>query len=444
MAATVSDLKTVVYSGDARVDALLDDPLFWNFWPDGRNVLYYTFDVGIGSVVDEKTSGSVNRFNAAQQQAARSIVQHAAALTGIVFVEVATSAQADVHFAATNIAGSSTAGLASSFYSYSYQSNGVLTRLEAESIVYLDNVEHAGINNQPVVGSAGYEVLLHEVGHVLGLGHPFSSSHPLPSALDNTGNTVMSYTKRGASKSQFQPYDVLALNWIYGGDGLGGAWGFNSTHGPSLSPTTTPVRFVGTALPDVFASMAANESFDGAGGIDQLVLQGNRADYTLTKQGNGWQMVDAAQGRDGTDTLERVERLHFADYAVALDLDGAAGATARLLGAVLGASALTHRDWVGVVLSVVDSGLSGAPLANLALQAVLGSAASNAQVVSHVYANLFRTAPDAATLQSLTGLLDSGAYSQADLVQVASDLQVNADNIHLVGLASTGLEFLPV
>ena len=47
-------------------------------------------------------------------------------------------------------------------------------------------------------------------------------------------------------------------------------------------------------------------------------------------------MVDAAQGRDGTDTLERVERLHFADYAVALDLDGAAGATARLLGAVLG------------------------------------------------------------------------------------------------------------
>ena len=200
MAATVSDLKTVVYSGDARVDALLDDPLFWNFWPDGRNVLYYTFDVGTGSVVDENTSGSVARFNAAQQQAARSIVQHAAALTGIVFVEVATSAQADVHFAATNIAGSSTAGLASSFYSYSYQSNGVLTRLEAESIVYLDNVEHAGINNQPVVGSAGYEVLLHEVGHVLGLGHPFSSSHPLPSALDNTGNTVMSYTKMGASK----------------------------------------------------------------------------------------------------------------------------------------------------------------------------------------------------------------------------------------------------
>jgi len=38
MAATVSDLTDVVYSGDLRVDALLDAPAVWNFWPDGRKV----------------------------------------------------------------------------------------------------------------------------------------------------------------------------------------------------------------------------------------------------------------------------------------------------------------------------------------------------------------------------------------------------------------------
>jgi hypothetical protein len=34
--------------------------------------------------------------------------------------------------------------------------------------------------------------------------------------------------------STFQLYDLLALKWIYGGDGLGRVRGFNSTLGPSL------------------------------------------------------------------------------------------------------------------------------------------------------------------------------------------------------------------
>lgn len=69
MAATVSDLTHTEYSGDIRVDALLDGPAIWNFWPDGRNVLYYTFDVSPGSVVSQNTQGVVSQFNATQQQA---------------------------------------------------------------------------------------------------------------------------------------------------------------------------------------------------------------------------------------------------------------------------------------------------------------------------------------------------------------------------------------
>ena len=204
MAAKVSDLTTVVYSGDYRADALLDNVAPWNFWPDGRNVLYFTFDVSAGSVIDTETVAPVTRFNAAQQQATRAILQYASTVTGLGFVEVSGSAQADVHFGATNLQGASVAGLASSYWRYSSAQDGTIVSLEAESIIYLDNVEQAGINSQPVAGSIGYEVLLHEVGHMLGLAHPFDSPRPLPTTEDNTSNTVMSYTDRGAPKSQFQ------------------------------------------------------------------------------------------------------------------------------------------------------------------------------------------------------------------------------------------------
>lgn len=442
MAVNVSDLNRLVYSGDARADALMDAPPIWNFWPDGRNVLCYTFDASPGSVVDNRTTQTVTAFNEAQKLAARQILQHASAVTGIVFAEVPGSAQADIHFAATNLQGTAVAGMATSYDSYSFQSNGVLTKLEAECLVYLDNVEHANINNQPVAGTVGYEVLLHEVGHMLGLAHPFDSARPLPLAQDNTDNSVMSYTWQGAYKTQFQLYDVLALDWIYGRDGLGGTWGYNSSNGLSLTPVTQPVWFVGSQLADLFASTSANETFDGASGIDTVTFHGVRAGYSVTRSGNEWQVADGVSGRDGTDLLLQVERLRFSDRGLALDLDGAAGTAARLMGVTFGVDSLAHHDWVGVVLAVVDSGMPAQQLATLALQAILGPLASNAQVVARVYSNLFHTTPDAATQQAFTALLDSGAYTRASLVLLAAASDVNATNIDLVGLSAHGLDFV--
>lgn len=444
MAANVSGLTTMIYSGDFRADALLDDVPAWNFWPDGRNVLYFTFDASAGSEIATETSSAVTRFNTAQQQATREILQHAASVTGISFVEVAGGAQADVHFAATNLQGASVAGLASTYYGYSYMQNGTITRLEAEALVFLDNVEHAGINSQPVAGSVGYEVLLHEIGHMLGLAHPFSSPRPLPVGQDHTDNTVMSYTDRGGNKSVFQPYDLLALDWLYGRDGLGGVWGFNSTNGPSLALDVQPVSFVGTALPDLFRSTSASESFDGLGGVDTLVLQGLRADYTLSLSGQSWLIADGVAGRDNSDSVQQLERLKFADVNLALDLNGIAGSTARLMGVVLGSDALANREWVGIGLQLADAGTSASALSNLALQVALGFSYSNEQVVNLLYSNLFNTAPDPSTRAALTGLLNSGAYTPASLVQLAANTDLNATNIGLVGLQSQGLEYSSV
>ena len=443
--ATISELTATQYSGDARVDALLDEVIPWNYYPDGRRVLYYTFDASAGSLIDQETAAPVRPFNAAQMLAARQILQYAATVTGITFVEAARSTQADIHFGAANLQGPSVAGLTSWGYSYNYDASGTIARLDIEAIIYLDNVEHAGINTTPQAGGYGYEVLLHEVGHLLGLAHPFDSPYPLPAAQDNTNNTVMSYTDAGTPKSSFQSYDLLALQWLYGGDGLGGLWGYNSANGPRLLPDgpAEPVPVTGTAGADTLRSTAANEAFDGLGGLDTLVLQGLRSGYTLGRDGAGWTLTDRTNGRDGADTLANVERLQFSTDALALDLDGAAGTAARLLGALLGGAAVAQKDLVGAVLQVVDAGgLSREALADLGLAAVLGASHTHAQAAALLYANLFGTAPDAATLGNLVAGLDAGHYTEAALALFAADSDWNAANIGLVGLQQTGLAYV--
>jgi len=68
--------------------------------------------------------------------------------------------------------------------------------------------------------------LIHEVGHALGLKHPFSAEQAgggradppyLPTAEDKTAWTVMSYTVSAAQyQLQYSPLDIAALQYIYG------------------------------------------------------------------------------------------------------------------------------------------------------------------------------------------------------------------------------------
>jgi Ca2+-binding RTX toxin-like protein len=84
-------------------------------------------------------------------------------------------------------------------------------------------VEFRDDNNVPTAGTQGYEALLREVGKMLGLNDPFESAKPLPESQNSSDNTVMSIVNEGEYKTTFQPFDLAALTWIYGGDGLGGA-----------------------------------------------------------------------------------------------------------------------------------------------------------------------------------------------------------------------------
>ena len=66
-----------------------------------------------------------------------------------------------------------------------------------------------------------YEILIHELGHALGLKHPFEADGMnqvvLSSYEDNTFNTTMSYNDNSATFSgTFRPLDWMALTKLYG------------------------------------------------------------------------------------------------------------------------------------------------------------------------------------------------------------------------------------
>ena len=66
-----------------------------------------------------------------------------------------------------------------------------------------------------------YEVLLHEIGHALGLKHPFEADRNNTTTLDevedNTGLTAMSYNdKLDTFSGEFRPLDLLVLTKFYG------------------------------------------------------------------------------------------------------------------------------------------------------------------------------------------------------------------------------------
>ncbi len=204
--------------------------------------------------------------------------------------------------------------------------------------------------------------------------------------------------------------------------------------------------FDGSSGDDWFAGYGGDDTLHGNGGIDTAVYRGQRGNFMLTRNADGWLLTDL-RGSEGRDTLTGIERLQFGDGAVALDLEGHAGSVARLVGALFGRSALARGDLVGLGLSLADQGVSPAELAALAVGSDLFAQAagshSNADFVRLVYRNVVGTAPSDAEWNHYVQQLDSGAITQAALALLASESDLNAQQIDLAGLAAQGLAYTP-
>ncbi|MFO1329678.1 MAG: calcium-binding protein [Rubrivivax sp.] len=185
-----------------------------------------------------------------------------------------------------------------------------------------------------------------------------------------------------------------------------------------------------------------NDRLDGGAGRDTAAFGLSRASYSLSTSG-GTRIVQALSGSEGRDDVSNVERLQFSDRSVAFDLDGNAGLTARLLGAVFGVSEVRNAAYAGIGLRYLDGGTTPLALAQLAIDARLGAGAAAADVVQVLYTNVAGQAPDATTLRYYTDLLAAGTYTPASLTLMAAQHELTAQRIDLTGLTSSGLEFIP-
>ena len=180
-------------------------------------------------------------------------------------------------------------------------------------------------------------------------------------------------------------------------------------------------------------------TLDGGAGVDTVILSNSKATYSINS-------VTSLTDKSSYVTLNlvNVERLKFLDTSLALDLNGNAGKSVLLLGAVFGPASIADKNMVGVALKYYDQGiLSDTQLARLALDASLGSNASNKAVVDLLYKNLVGALPDANTESLYMGLLSVGTYTQESLTLMAANLDLNKTNINLTGLKSSGVEYTP-
>jgi len=209
---------TTLTSTDAIVGSLTAGYATWN--SVAGNVVYYKYMTSTSDDVMGAHPNSFSVMDTTQQAAVTKALAAVTAITGIQFAQTTNTSQANLLFGEANLGGN-TAGV-------TYMPMSVDGKVTSE--VFIDNRSYHSMN--ATTDTEWYEVLLHEVGHSMDLKHPFEGSITLPTSLDNTQNTLMSYTSAPTSTSfynHFQEYDVLALQFLYGTDGVRGTQGIGSS-----------------------------------------------------------------------------------------------------------------------------------------------------------------------------------------------------------------------
>jgi serralysin len=447
---------------------------------------------------DPEDSNNWESFNTAQRTFTRSAFEYIASLVDITFIEV------------TNIDAVNTFSFANNNQDNSGAYGKYPSSSSSGSDVYVDKERDDGSEKigslQPKQGEYAAYLWMHEIGHSLGLKHPFDEPNVsediapppyLQGTEDRADWSVMSYNySPNEYYIKYSPLDIAALHYLYGPspasragndtytfdpananfiwDGAGtdtidtsgseekvtvylepGYWGFK---GQAKADTITSngqitVNFgtkienligsnfgdhlVGNELNNKLTGNAGNDTIDGSTGIDTAIYSGSLSEFTLTKGTDSWAITKS----DESDSLVNIERLQFTNTNVALDLDGNAGKTAKLLAAVLGTEGISNKVYVGAGLYFLDGGMTYEDLMQVALDVVLGANPSSSSVVDLLWSNIVGPPTPADNLPQYSALIDNGTYTAAELAVAAADHSLNTTNIDLVGLTQTGLEY---
>jgi len=156
---------------------------------------------------------------------------------------------------------------------------------------------------------------------------------------------------------------------------------------------------------DTLHGAGGNDAIDGGEGTDSAAFTGNRADYVVTKVAGGYTVADQTAARDGTDTVQNVETLVFADRNVDLTMGsrvaGVPAADLKTLEELYVGffNRVPEAEGLGYWIGQLTSGVTLASIANQFYDAgvqfgVYSADMTDPQFIQAVYANvLYRPTP---------------------------------------------------
>ncbi|MGO1121206.1 matrixin family metalloprotease [Rhodovibrionaceae bacterium A322] len=281
----------------------LDDNVDYGRWNAGDSygtpvIVTYSFDVN----PDDLASG-YTAFNSTQQSAARTALDAWDAVSGVKFVEVDNYDQAQIYFAFGSLGGN-TAGLGD----YPYVTNSQ----QIHAVNFTDNA----YQNDVSPGSFGFEVILHELGHNLGLKHPHESNAGV-NGYDSTAHTVMSYVDEGGFKTEPQGLDIAAIQLLYGtqADEASAPWTYDAgSNTATYQGSLDADNLVGSGLHDMLRGSQGNDTILGNFG-DDTIRGGKDNDYI--EGGDGANLLYGDIGSDtvyGGDDNDRIDGGRISSY----------------------------------------------------------------------------------------------------------------------------------
>ncbi len=192
-------------TGDYRIDSLLSGYQ----WSVGTITYSFYEDSVFGGAYYGSESG-VREVSEPVKANVRQIMAWYGTLVNRTFVEVTET---------TNSIGMIRLMLSNNpSYAYAYYPTNASMTSVAGDVHLNPSYDRLGDTNgfQHPPGKHGYLTLVHEIGHAIGLKHPFDGSPKLPAAEDNETHTVMTYTFTGYSAGTPMGYDLMALHYMYG------------------------------------------------------------------------------------------------------------------------------------------------------------------------------------------------------------------------------------
>jgi len=246
------------------IDALVaEDAIFAQKWLNAEHVFYYAFPSQVPTYFSRSDTNGWQPFTSTQKQLVDKAFDYIESIIGLRFVETSDINRPNV------IAFSNNTQFGSAAYA-TYPSD------DASGSDVFVNATSSNLN----AGEWSYAALalIHEIGHALGLKHPFSEAQDktqvaeppyLSAEEDDTYWTVMSYNQQSYSYMlRYASLDVASLQYLYG-------------------PSTQGIQYDNTYF---INPAGANFIWDGAG-VDSINASSISEPLFLSMQYGDWSWV---------------------------------------------------------------------------------------------------------------------------------------------------------